>query len=171
MDTKHGLCGLVVVGAMALVGCDKQPDPPKVGTNKPAVPTVEDIKAGAAKAAEKTKEVATDAAHAAKQAGANTADAISNSVNDAKSSEAARNAQATAADTMDKVKAQGSDLLAKLDAAIKENRLTDAQTYVDAFERIKANVPDELKTRYESLKASLKAAKDKAVEKTQELNK
>lgn len=164
--TLYGLTlGAAVVAAAGLAapGCDKSPDMPKANTNQPVPPpSSEDVAAQVEKARQEAMRQAGVAADAVKQAGANTADKISDAVNDAKSSDAARNAQAAAGDAAARAKEEGSNLLGKIESAIKENRLNEAQTYVDAFDRMKANVPDELKTRYEALKTNLKAAKDRA---------
>jgi hypothetical protein len=143
MSTRHYLASLAVGCALVVgsAGCDRQPSQPKATTNTPAPPpSAEDVAA----MAEKAKA----AGMAATQ---KTAGAVSNAVTDVKNS-----------DAMAKVKEQGAELLGKLDAAIKANRLDEAQTYVDAFDKMKANVPDDLKARFESLKTQLKAAKDKA---------
>jgi hypothetical protein len=132
-------CALVAVGGVA--GCDRQPSQPKATTNTPTPPpTAEDMAA--------TRDKAIAAAKAATQ---KTAGAVSDAVTDVKNS-----------DAMAKVKEQGAELLGKIDASIKANRLDEAQTYVDAFDKMKANVPDDLKARFETLKTQLSAAKAKA---------
>jgi hypothetical protein len=147
MNTRHSLASLVVGCALGVVvgaaapGCDRQPSQPKATTNQPsAPPTAEDVAT--------MRDKAISAGKAATQ---KTAGAVSDAAADVKNSE-----------TMAKVKEQGAELLGKLDAAIKANRLDEAQTYVDAFDKLKANVPDDLKARYESLKTQLSAAKAKA---------
>jgi hypothetical protein len=146
MSTRQYLASLVVGCALVVAaGCDRQPSQPKATTNTPVPPPP-----------------ASEAIEKAKEAAAKAGQKISDTVTDAKNSDAAKSAQATASDAMAKTKEQGAELLGKLDAAIKANRLDEAQTYVDAFDKIKANVPDDLKARYESLKTQLKAAKDKA---------
>jgi hypothetical protein len=170
MNAKYGVCGLilgaaaVVGGVTAGTGCDRNPTP-KATTGTPVPPpSSQEVARMAAEGVAKAKAAAGVAADKVTTAGANTADAVSNAVNDAKSSDAAKNAQATAGDAMEKAKAQGNDLLAKLDAAIKSNKLDEGQTYVDQFEKIKDAVPAEVKAKYESLKAQFATARAKAAE-------
>jgi hypothetical protein len=152
MNATHGSFGIVLATAVAAAavtaGCDRQPNP-KAGGGKPP-PNYNQMM-------EQGREAARDAAAKAAQAATRGAPTTPPSNADLKTLEAVT-AEQMAAD----VKARGADLLGKLETAIKANKLDDAQTYVDAFDKIKDNVPPELKTRYESLKAQFQAARPKA---------
>jgi deoxyribodipyrimidine photolyase len=136
--------------AVVNAGCDNdssKPKQPKVDTTpaKPALPSVDQIKADAAKAIEKGQAATANAAEKVKEA----APAV------------VEQTKVTTVTAADAVKAQGSELMSKLDAAIKENKLDQAQTYVDALDKIKTDLPAELNTKYEQLKTSFVAAKAK----------
>lgn len=169
MNVKLGAYGLILSAAV-FAGCDKKPEQPAAGGRPPA--NYNEMREQGAKAQEAAGAAAAESARqrmgAATNAVANTAatagNAVGNAVNDAANSDAARNAKAAAGDAMDKVKAQGNDLVAKIESAIKSNKLDEGQTYVDAFEKIKDTVPAEVKAKYESLKTQLAAAKAKAAE-------
>jgi ElaB/YqjD/DUF883 family membrane-anchored ribosome-binding protein len=183
---------LLAAALVVAAGCDdsSKPTEPKVNTN-PTLPTADQLKADAAKAVDqgkaavgsaaekvkeatpavvdKAKETTANAVDATKNAAANAGDALKGAA--AKAPDAAKNAAAHATDATATARAQGTELLAKLRTAIQENKLTDAQTYVDGLERIKANLPPELKTQYEGLKASFDAMKAKAAGAVPQLNK
>ncbi|HEY7115882.1 MAG TPA: hypothetical protein VH475_04820 [Tepidisphaeraceae bacterium] len=179
MNAMRWSVSLVLGGAMVFaLGCDRKPSEPKVD-NKPANPVVQDMKAAAEKAAEATKKAAEKAVEATKTAGADVAKAASDAAKTAKGvpaptadavkSDAAKAADAAktkAADAAADMKTQGQQLLDKLDTAVKQNKLDQAQTYVDAIEKIKANLPDEVKAKYEQVKTSFQAAKERVLENT-----
>jgi hypothetical protein len=156
------IAATAVLAAALMFGCDNdtsKPKEPKVDTttpNKPALPSVDQIKADAAKGIEAGKAAAASAAEKVKAA---TPGVIEQAKETTASAVDATKTNTAAATEM--AKAQGSELMAKLDAAIKENKLDQGQTYVDALERIKTNLPEELRTRYEQLKTSFQAAKAK----------
>jgi hypothetical protein len=136
--------------ALVTAGCDNdssKPKQPKVATpsNTPTLPSMDQIKADAAKGIEKGQAAAASAAEKVKE----NAPAV------------VEQAKLTTANAADVVKTQGSELMTKLDTAIKENKLDQAQTYVDALDKLKTNLPEDLKTKYEQLKTSFQAAKAK----------
>jgi hypothetical protein len=150
MTAHRTAAGILVVLLSIVAGCDNdssKPKQPKVDTtpNKPALPSMDQIKADAAKGIEKGQAAAASAAEKVRE---NAPAAI----------EQAKNTTATA---VDMAKSQGSDLMTKLDSAIKENKLDQAQTYVDALDKIKTNLPDDLRTKYDQLKTSFQTAKAK----------
>jgi hypothetical protein len=149
---RTAAAGVILAVLLAIVaGCDNdssKPKQPKVDNttpNKPALPSMDQIKAEAAKGIEKGQAAAASAAEKVKE----NAPAVI---------EQAKN---TTASAVEMAKTQGSELMTKLDTAVKENKLDQAQTYVDALDKIKTNLPEELRTRYEQLKASFQAAKAK----------
>lgn len=80
-----------------------------------------------------------------------------------KADNAAKNASAGASDALAAAKDQGTALVNKMKAAIENNRLDEAQTYVDAVEKIKTNLPEDIKAQYEKLKTRLSELKAKAI--------
>jgi hypothetical protein len=136
--------------ALVTTGCDNdssKPKPAKVEapSNTPSLPSMDQIKADAAKGIEKGQAAAAGAAEKVKE----NAPAV------------VEQAKVTTANAADVVKTQGSELMTKLDTAIKENKLDQAQTYVDALDKIKTNLPDDLRTKYDQLKTSFQTAKAK----------
>ena len=160
---KLSLSISLVLSAALLAGCDdKKPEQPKVdSTPKPALPAIgDDVKKGVQAANTAAADAAKKAADTGKSA---TADAAK-TVSDASKSIAATDA-ATA------VKTQAADWMAKLEDAVKANKLDDAKTYFDKVDAIKANLPTDLKTKFDSLKTMFDAAKAKAAGALPNLNK
>lgn len=159
MTAPRWTVSFVLAGALIAAGCDdpNKPKEPKVnpGPSTPTLPTAEQIKAEAAKGIEAGKVAAADAAAKVKAA----------------TPEVIDQAKTTTATVTEAAKTQGSEMMAKLDSAIKENKLDQAQTYLDGLEKIKANLPEDLKSKYESMKTSFAAAKAKAAGALPQLNK
>ena len=152
MTASRWTVSFLLAGALVVAGCDdtNKPKEPKVDTTPatPSVPSAEQLKADAARAAEAAKVAAQDAAARAKAAAPEVLD----------------KAKETTVAAAEMAKTQGAELMSKLDSAIKENKLDQAQTYVDGLEKIKAHLPEELKTQYERMKTSFAAAKAKAAD-------
>jgi hypothetical protein len=145
MTAKRYFLPLVLAGAL-LAGCDdKKVDQPKVD-NTPKMPNVNDIKAGVDKAADQAKTAAADASKATADAAKTAADSAKTATTDAAAA----------------VQTQASDWMAKLEDAIKSNKLDEGQTYVDKLDSVKASLPAEWQTKLDSLKATFNAAKAKA---------
>ena len=159
---KLSLSILFVLSAAFLAGCDdKKPEQPKVdNTPKPALPSADDLKKGVQAANTAAADAAKKAADATKSA---TADAT-RTVTDASKSIGATDAAAAA-------KTQAADWITKLEDAVKANKLDDAKTYVDKIDAIKANLPADLKSKFDSLKTMFDAAKAKAAGAIPNLNK
>jgi hypothetical protein len=165
MTAKRFFLPFVLAGAL-LAGCDdKKPDQPKVDTT----PKVNDMKAGMDKAADQAKTAAADAsksaADAAKSASDATKAAASNTA-DATKAAAGNAADAVkaspAGDAAAAAKTQASDWMAKLEDAIKNNKLDDAKTYMDKLQSMRASLPAEWQTKLDSLKTLYEGAKAKA---------
>jgi hypothetical protein len=163
---------LLGISIAILAGCDdsNKPKEPKVNAtpapSKPALPSVDQIKADAAKGIEAGKAATATAAEKVKE----TAPAV---IDQAKTTtgNAVDSTKTAAASAAEMAKAQGTEWMTKLDTAIKENKLDQAQTYVNALDNIKTNLPEELKTKFEQLKTAFQAAKAKATATPPELNK
>ncbi len=130
--------GLLLAGAM-IVGCDekkevKAPDP--------------------ARAADTAKDAAKDAAKTATDAAK---DATKSATDAAKSATDAATVKAT--DATAAVKEQGSKLLDQLKAAVDAKKLTDAEGLIKQLDAIKDKLPDDLKTKFETLKKGFEAVK------------
>lgn len=129
--TTRILCSLALAAAF-IVGCKEEPAPAPKVDNTPKLPSVDDVK----KAADNATKTATDAT---------------------------KNATATATDAAktaaDEAKKNASDWMSKLEAAIKDKKLDDAKTYVDKLQAIRDQLPAELKSKFDSLKAAFDAAK------------
>lgn len=140
--THRILCSFALAAAL-IVGCDdkdKQPAP-KVD-NTPKLPTADDVKKGVDNA---TKTITDTSKNAT-----------------ATATDASKTATDAAKTATDEVKTNASDWMDKLQAAIKENKLDDAKTYIDKLQAIRAQLPDDLKGKFDSLKAAFDAAKAKA---------
>jgi hypothetical protein len=164
MTAKRLFLPLVLAGAL-LAGCDdKKVDQPKVD-NTPRMPNANDMKAGMDKAADQAKTAAADQAKtAAADAGKTTADAARSATDAAKTAtgNAVEATKSATSDAAAAVKTQANDWMAKLEDAIKSNKLDDAQTYVDKLDAVKASLPAEWQAKLDSLKATFSAAKAKA---------
>jgi hypothetical protein len=161
MTAKRFFLPFVLAGAL-IAGCDdKKPDQPKVDST-PKTGTVNDMKAGVDKAADQAKTAASDAAKSAadatKAAAANTADATKTAAGNA----ADATKSSPAGDAAAAAKTQASDWMAKLEDAIKNNKLDEASTYLDKLQAMKASLPAEWQTKLDSLKTAFDAAKAKA---------
>jgi len=161
MTAKRFFLPFVLAGAL-IAGCDdKKPDQPKVDST-PKTGTVNDMKAGVDKAADQAKTAASDAARSAadatKAAAANTADATKTAAGNA----ADATKSSPAGDAAAAAKTQASDWMAKLEDAIKNNKLDEASTYLDKLQAMKASLPAEWQTKLDSLKTAFDAAKAKA---------
>lgn len=168
MTAKRFFLPFVLAGAL-IAGCDdKKPDQPKVDST-PKTGTMNDMKAGADKAADQAKTAASDAAKSASDAARSAADATK-----AAAANTADGAKAAAGNAADAIKAspagdaamaaktQASDWMAKLEQAIKDNKLDEASTYLDKLQAAKASLPAEWQTKLDSLKTAFDAAKAKA---------
>jgi hypothetical protein len=154
MTRPRFLFPLVLAGAL-VVGCEKKNEP-KVD-NTPKTPTMNDVKAGADKASDRTKEAASDATK-------NTTDAAKTAADTAKS---------TATDAAETVKTQATDWYAKAEDAVKNNKLDDAKTYLDKLESFKSKLSTEWQTKIDALQSAYTAARAKVTAKpaTPNLNK
>jgi hypothetical protein len=161
---KLSLSIALVLTAALLAGCDdKKPEQPKVdSTPKPALPSADDLKKGVQAADTAATDAAKKAADATKTAAA---DATS------KLTDASKAAAAGASDAAAAAKTQAADWIAKLEDAVKANKLDDAKTYVDKIDAIKANLPADLKSKFDSLKTMFDTAKAKAAGALPNLNK
>ena len=165
MTAMRYVLPLLLAGAL-LAGCDdKKVDQPKVD-NTPRMPNVNDVKAGMDKAADQAKTAAADAGKATADAARSATDAAKTATGNAVDATKSATSDAAAA-----VKSQANDWMAKLEDAIKSNKLDDAQTYVDKLDAVKASLPAEWQTKLDSLKATFSAAKAKAAAAIPGLNK
>ena len=165
MTAQRLFLPLVLAGAL-LAGCDdKKVDQPKVD-NTPKMPGVNDIKAGMDKAADQAKTAATDAGKATADAARSATDAAKTATGSAVDATKSATSDAAAA-----IKNQASDWMAKLEDAIKSNKLDEGQTYLDKLDSVKASLPAEWQTKLDSLKATFSAAKAKAAAAIPGLNK
>ena len=157
MTAKRFFLPFVLAGAL-LAGCDdKKPDQPKVDAT-PKTPAVNDMKAGTDKAADQAKTAATDAGKSATDAAKSAADATK-----AAASSAVDTVKASpAGDAAAAAKTQAGDWMAKLEDAIKNNKLDDAKTYIDKLQAMRASLPAEWQTKLDSLKTLYDGAKAKA---------
>jgi hypothetical protein len=168
MTAKRFFLPLVLAGAL-LAGCDdKKPDQPKVDAT-PKAPTAGDMKAGMDKAADQAKTAAGNAVDATKAAAANTADATKAAA--ANTADATKAAASSAGDTVKAspagdaaaaAKTQAGEWMAKLEQAIKDNKLDEAKTYMDKLQSMRASLPAEWQTKLDSLKTLYEGAKAKA---------
>ena len=165
-------CGatlLLLLGAT--VGCDK-------GNSGSATKTIgvvpkglshvfwKSVKAGMDKAADQAKTAATDAGKATADAARSATDAAKTATGSAVDATKSATSDAAAA-----IKNQASDWMAKLEDAIKSNKLDEGQTYLDKLDSVKASLPAEWQTKLDSLKATFSAAKAKAAAAIPGLNK
>jgi hypothetical protein len=173
MTAKRLFLKLVLAGAMlAVAGCDdKKPDQPKVDTT-PKTPAVSDTKAGMDKAADQAKTAAANTADATKAAAASTADATKAAAANtadatkaaaANTTDASKAAASTAGDATAAAKTQATDWMAKLEEAIKNNKLDEAKTYLDKLEAMRASLPAEWQTKLDSLKIAYDAKAKAAI--------
>lgn len=132
--TTRILCSLALAAAL-IAGCKEEPAPAPKVDNTPKVPSVDDVK----KAADNAAKNATDAT---------------------------KNATATATDAAktaaDEAKKNASGWMTKLEAAIKDNKLDDAKTYLDKLNAIKAQLPADLQSKLDAATKAFDAAKAKA---------
>ena len=143
MTHARFLLPLVVAGAL-IAGCDKnEPKVEKAPDKTPAA--VNDVKAGAEKAADRTKDAVGDAAKTTDDA-AKTAD---------------DSAKTATSDAADAVKTQATDWFAKAEDAVKNNKLDDAKTYLDKLESFKSKLSAEWQTKIDALQKTYTAARAK----------
>ena len=164
---KRFFLPLVLAGAL-LAGCDdKKAEQPKVDST-PKTPAMTDTKTDMKntmdKTADMTKTAAGDMTKSAgqmtKTAADKTADATKTAA--ANTADAAKTAAANTSDAAMAAKTQASDWMAKLEQAIKDNKLDEAQTYLDKLQAAKASLPAEWQTKLDGLKTAFDAAKAKA---------
>jgi hypothetical protein len=153
----------IVLAAALVAGCDDKKPTPKVEADKPAMPSMDAMKEKAAAAADATKDAAAKAMEKTKDAGAKVAEGTKDMTASAvdKTKTATADAPAKVADATATGNAMAADWVAKLEDAIKANKLDEAKTYMDKLESVKANLPENLRQRYEGLKVSYEAAKAK----------
>ena len=170
MTAKRFFLQLALAGAMlAVAGCDdKKPDQPKVDAT-PKTPAVSDMKTGMDKAADQTKNAAADAGKSATDAAKSAADATKAAAGNA--ADATKAAAGNAADAVKAspagdaaaaAKTRAGEWMAKLEDAIKNNKLDEASTYMDKLQSMRASLPAEWQTKLDSLKTLYEGAKAKA---------